>query len=113
MFKIKKEVHGEVQIFQIPSCQRGNNRGGTTYHRRRIQGVNEFWQLGNVLDCEVSAEQEQQRSRTKMETYNLLTNKTISLKIRGSVWLSCDRSVMLYGTETWAMKGKIEEILKS
>ena len=36
----------------------------------------------------------------------------IPLKIRGGVYESCVRSVMLYGAETWQMKKRIENILK-
>jgi len=44
---------------------------------------------------------------------SLITNRSIPLKIRGSVFESCVRSVMLYGAETWALTEKLEEILKS
>jgi hypothetical protein len=42
---------------------------------------------------------------------SLLTSKNIPLKVRGNVYESCVRSVMLYGAETWAMTGRIEELL--
>ena len=42
----------------------------------------------------------------------LLTDNRIPLKIRGSVYDSCIRSVMLYGSETWAMTKKDEDILR-
>jgi len=34
------------------------------------------------------------------EMASLITNRSIPLKIRGSVYVSCVRSVMLYGAET-------------
>jgi hypothetical protein len=46
------------------------------------------------------------------EMVGLLTNKSILLKIRGSGYDSCVGSVMLYGAETWAMTGQIEDIEK-
>jgi hypothetical protein len=46
------------------------------------------------------------------EMASLLKNRHIPLKIRGSVYESCIRSVMLYGAETWEMTGKIEDIMK-
>jgi len=49
--------------------------------------------------------------RTDMES--LITNRSIRLKIRGSVYESCIRSVTFYGAETWALTGKLEDILKS
>jgi len=36
-----------------------------------------------------------------------------SIKIRGSVYESCVKSVMLYGAETWTLTGKLEDILQS
>jgi len=44
---------------------------------------------------------------------SLITNRSIPFKIRGSVHESCVRSVMLYDAETWALTGKLEDILKS
>jgi len=44
---------------------------------------------------------------------SLITNRSIPLKVSGSVYESCVRSVMLYGAETWALTGKLEVILKS
>jgi len=43
---------------------------------------------------------------------SLITNKSVPLKVRGSVYESCVRSVMLYGAETWALTGKLEDIFK-
>jgi len=48
-----------------------------------------------------------------MEMLSLITNRSIPLKVRGSVYESCVRSVMLCGAETWALTGKLEDILKS
>ena len=42
----------------------------------------------------------------------LLTDKRIPLRKRGSVYESCIRSVMLYGSETWAMAQKDEDIMR-
>jgi len=44
---------------------------------------------------------------------SLITNISIPLKVRGSIYDSCVRSVMLYGAETWALTGILEEILNS
>jgi len=50
----------------------------------------------------------------KMEgDVSLLTSRSIPLQMRGSVYESCVRSVMLYGVETWALTGKLEYILKT
>ena len=42
----------------------------------------------------------------------MLTDKRTPLRIRGSVNESCIRSVMLYGSETWAKTKKDEDILR-
>jgi len=44
---------------------------------------------------------------------SLITNRSIPLKIRGSVYESCVWSVMMYGAEIWVLTGKLEDILKS
>ena len=46
------------------------------------------------------------------EMAGLLTDKRTPLRIRGSAYESCIRSVMLYGSETWAMTKKDEDILR-
>jgi len=43
---------------------------------------------------------------------SLITNRRIPLNIRDSVYESCVKTVMLYGTETWALTGKLEDIFK-
>jgi len=42
----------------------------------------------------------------------LITNRCIPLKVRGFVYESCVRSVVLYGAETLALTSKLEDILK-
>lgn len=70
-----------------------------------------------MLDCDAGVERAV-RARVAAawkkwrEMVSLLINKSISLKIRGSVYESCIRSVMLCGAETWAMTDRIEDILK-
>jgi len=44
---------------------------------------------------------------------SLITKGSIPLKIRGSFYESCVRSVMLYGAETWALTRTMKGILKS
>lgn len=116
-----KKVRG-VKDFQCPSCKKGKKleegardlitRGG------RIEEVDEFCYLGNVFDCEAGLERAV-RARVAAawkkwrEMASLLTNKSIPLRIRGSVYESCVRSVLLYGAEIWALTEKLEDILKS
>ena len=82
-----------------------------------IKEVQEFCYLGVVVDCKAGVERAV-RARVAAawnkwrEMVILLKNRHIPLKIRGSVYESCVRSVMLYGAETWQMTKKIEDILK-
>ena len=43
---------------------------------------------------------------------SLLTNKRTLQRTLGSVYEGCIRSVMLYGSETWTMTQKDEDIMK-
>ena len=116
-----KKVTG-VQDFQCPSCRIGTNgvegQRGLITTGGRIEEVDEICYLGNVLDCEAGIEKAV-RARVAVawkkwrDMASLITNKNIPLKIRGSVYESCVRSVMLYGAETWAMTAKMEDIMKS
>ena len=71
-----------------------------------------------MLDCEDSVERAVIArvvvAWTKWrENGGLLPIKSIQLKVRGSVYESCVRSGMLYGSETWVMTRRMEDILKS
>jgi len=70
-----------------------------------------FCYLGNVLDCKAGLERIV-RARVAAtwntrEIASLIINRSIPLKIRGSVYESCVRSFMLYGAETWALNKEI------
>jgi len=43
----------------------------------------------------------------------LLTNKDISLSVRGRLYSSCVRSSMLHGSETWPGKKKISSLQRA
>ena len=43
---------------------------------------------------------------------SLLTDKRTPLRTRESVYEGCIRSVMLYGSETWAMTPKGKDIMR-
>jgi len=84
----------------------------------RIEEVDEFCYLGNILDCEPGLERAA-RARVAAvgkkwrEMASLITNRSIPFKIKGSVYESCVRSVMLFGGETWTLTRKLKDILKS
>jgi len=114
-----KRVVG-VPNFQCPECKKvkvkEEKRVGTTLGVQ-IEEVQEFCYLGDVLDCEAGVERAV-RARVSAawkkwrEMAGLLTDKRTPLRIRGSAYESCVRSVMLYGSETWAMTKKDEDILR-
>ena len=41
-----------------------------------------------------------------MELSHILTARRASLKLKGKVYWTCVQSVMVYGSETWAMKAE-------
>jgi len=92
-----------VQGFQCQSCKERRNIGGDrelSTTGARIDKVDEFCYLGNILDCKAGLERAV-RARVAAawkkwrEMASLITNRSIPLKIRGSVHESCVRSVML------------------
>ena len=64
--------------------------------------------LGDVLDCEAGVERAM-RARVSAAwkkwrvMASLLTDKRIMQRTQESVYEGCIRSVMLFGSETWAM----------
>ena len=44
---------------------------------------------------------------------SLLMNQGIPLKARGGVYESCIRSVLLYGSETWALTERMKGVLRA
>ena len=50
--------------------------------------------------------------RTESELVPVLTNKDISLKVRGRLYSSCVRSSMLHGSETWPVRKENEVALQ-
>jgi len=108
-----------VQNFKCPECRKdrveetcdGETLGG------QIEVVQEFCYLGDVLDCEAGVERAV-RARVSAAwrewrvLASVLTDKRIPLRTRASVYEGCIRSVMLYGSETWALTQKDEDIMR-
>ena len=74
-----------------------------------LEVMDRFCYLGDMLDACGGAESStitRIRSGWKKfrELLPLLTTKATSLKIRGEIYATCVRSVMLYGSETWPVK---------
>ena len=74
-----------------------------------LEVMDRFCYLGDTLDACGGAESStitRVRSGWKKfkELLPLLTTKATSLNIRGEIYATCVRSVMLYGSETWPVK---------
>ena len=80
--------------------------------------VDHFCYLGDMLSCEGGAERAV-TVRTAAawkkwrEISSLLTNRHVPLKSRGAAYSACIRSVLLYGSETWAMTKKTQDRIQA
>ena len=107
--------------FHCPSCtsQRRTPEPDDSIHLPdgTVEEVKSFCYLGDVLDRSGGAETAV-RNRVACawskwrELSNLLTNRGIPLRHRAKVYEACVRSVMLYGSETWALTKKLDEVIR-
>ena len=82
-----------------------------------IEDVEQFCYLGNILsrDCHV---ERAIRARVAAawqkwrDISSLLCNRGIHLKVRAAVYDACIRSVLLYGSETWPMTQRLEDVVR-
>ena len=117
-----RKLNGVVD-FCCPTCVRRINGGGAREEAETIEvdggiieEVKQFCYLGDMLDSEGGVER---AIRTRVATTwmkwreiaGLLINKSIPLKNRGRVFEACIRSVLLYGSETWALTKRLEDVL--
>ena len=70
-----------------------------------------------MLDCEAGVERaERARVSAAWKKWkvmaSLLTDKRTPQRTQGSVYEGCIRSVLLYGSKTWAITQKDEDIIK-
>ena len=82
-----------------------------------LEVVRKFCYLGDMLDSNASAESSvicrvQCAWKKFREILPLLTNKSITPKVRGHLYNVCVRSVLLYSGETWPIKVEDENRLK-
>jgi hypothetical protein len=75
--------------------------------------VGRLYYLGDMLDAEGGAELAvATRVRCAWKKFREMspfsTSKGVSVKMKGKVYLSCVRSCMIYGSETWPMKKEHE-----
>ena len=83
-----------------------------------MEEVENFCYLGDVFDCEAGVERAVRQRvaaawRQWREMASLLTNRGIPLKSRAGVYEACIRSVLLYGSETWALSGRLLGVLRT
>ena len=113
-----------VQNFVCPTCRRRGQQEQENEMRDLImedgvvEEVESFCYLGDVLDCEAGVERSvRQRVAAAWKQWRdlsgLLMNRGIPLRTRGSVYEAYIRSVLLYGSETWALTGRLLGILRS
>src|SRR5206468_9226848 len=75
----------------------------------RLECVDSFCYLGDMIACGGGAE-DAVRHRVKCawgkfrELAPILTVRGMSLNLKGRIYRACVQSVMVYGSETWAMK---------
>jgi hypothetical protein len=81
-----------------------------------LECVDKFCYLGDMLWRGGGAD-EAVRARVKsawgkfMELAPILTVRGLSLKMKGKIYRACVQSVMLYGSETWALKvGNVQQL---
>ena len=82
-----------------------------------LESVDTFCYLGDMLSAEGGVE-EAVRCRVRCawgkfnELMPILTTRGTSLKVKGKIYKACVQSVMMYGSETWAMKVEDTQKLK-
>ena len=97
-------------------CSRCTNTNANDKQERKnldigsdsIEKVDKFCYLGDMMSSDGGC-LDAVRTRVKAmwgkwrQLSSLLLNKSVPLKIRGTIYRTCLRHVMLYGSETWAM----------
>ncbi|XP_065321166.1 uncharacterized protein LOC135928639 [Gordionus sp. m RMFG-2023] len=111
MANSEEELRDNIRIHNNDNLENGGLDivNGLTLEKK----VDKFGYLGDMLnaDCGVDSAvfarigQAWEKFR---EMSSILTNKKVSLKLKGKVYGSCVRSCLVYGGKTWAMKATHE-----
>jgi Reverse transcriptase (RNA-dependent DNA polymerase) len=100
--------------FQCEKCMRGVASAGVTVSKPKyasdgLEYVDSFCYLGDMLSAGGGAE-EAVRCRVRCawgkfkELLPIITSRGTSLIVKGKIYKACVQTVMIYGSETWAMK---------
>ena len=81
-----------------------------------LECVDKFCYLGDMLGCGGGVD-DAVRTRVKCawgkfrELEPILTLRGMSLRMKGKIYRACVQSVMVYGSETWALKaGNVQQL---
>ena len=110
-FTCKKCIPGEVPVFKDKDKM-------ISVDGDNLEVVDRFSYLGDVISTEGGA-QEAVTSRIRSawkkfkEVSNVICGRSISLKVRGTLYKSYVRNALTYGAECWALKMEDEKRLKT
>lgn len=117
--KMKRVTQSLAKDFVCGRCEKGV--GGVVEQEEKlcdeVESVKEFTYLGDKVSvgggCEAAVTARARFGWVKFrECGELLCGKRFPLKMKGMVYKSCVRSVMLYGSETWCLSENEMGILR-
>lgn len=116
---IKGNLEKMCQTFICSRCRNGTNFEKRTQYDEKfkvdeemsLEKVDRFCYLGELISCNGdvnTAVTARMRCAWKKfrELSPILSAKKVSLAVKGKIYVSCVRSCMLYGSETWAVKAE-------
>ena len=117
-----RSINEREENYRCPKCEgegriQRTDEDAVETNGGRIQIVDRFCYLGEMLSCEMSTETAVRvriASAWKKwkEIAGMLVNKRIPLRCRAKIYCACIRPVMLYGSETWSTTKVIENMIK-
>jgi len=113
-------VQSDEDVYLLRLHESSNGTGCTVLDigvSANLELVDKFCYLGDMLsvdrDADAAIETRIQIGWNKFrQLIPLLTNKNISLIVRGRLYSSCERSSMLHGSETWPIREENEVALE-
>ncbi len=106
-----------VCLGQVQSCAKEDVGEVSMNQEEVLECVKKFCYLGDMLGCGGGAgEASRTRVRCAWGKFNqlkpMLARRGASLKVKGKIYRSCVQSVLVYGSETWSIKGEDERRLE-